>query len=122
MKKDFSKQFTKCPCCGCEDRFLEQLGDELKDRGLARQDWDFHMDVRQGVVLDQTKADAIPIGSEVPGYGLKTDICMGCGCIYAIDIVRSDVKKSIAPAQIVPPNRTQRRRDSREGEQPFSLS
>ena len=120
MDKDFRRTFTKCPCCGCEDRFLEQLGNELKGRGLARDDWNMHLDVRQGVVVDQTKATAIPIGSEVPGYGFMTDICMDCGCVYAIDITRTDVKKSIAPAQLIPPNRAERRRGAREGGLPFT--
>ena len=113
MDKDFSRQFDKCPCCGSEDRFLEQLGNELKERGLARDEWNFHMDVKQGVVIDPAKEAAIPIGSEMPSYGFQTDICMDCGCLYAVDITRSDVKKSIAPPQIIPPNRVQRRRDDR---------
>lgn len=125
MEKDFHREFGKCPCCGSEDRFLEQLGEELKERGLAKDDWHFHMDVRQGVVTEPSKAAAIPIGSEVPAYGFMTDICMGCGCIYAIDITRTDVKKSIAPAPPMQPNRAQRRRDGREGPplyNPFSPS
>ena len=113
MEKDFHKEFNKCPCCGSEDRFLEQLGNELKARGLAREDWSFHLDVRQGIVVDPTKQDAIPIGSEVPEYGFKTDICMECGCVYAIDIARGDVKKQVAPPP--QPNRAQRRRMGREG-------
>ena len=122
MDKNFHRTFTKCPCCGSEDRFLEQLGNELKDRGLARDEWNFHLDIRQGVVVDQTKEAAIPIGSEVPGFGLMTDICMDCGCIYAIDLTRNDVKKSIAPAQMIPPNRAMRRRDARKQGPPLSLS
>jgi len=123
MDKNFHRTFTKCPCCGSEDRFLEQLGNELKDRGLARPEWQFHLDVRQGVAIDQQKAAAIPIGSELPGYGIMTDICMDCGCIYAIDITRIDMKKSIAPAPPMPPNRAQRRRDARDGLiGPFSSS
>ena len=114
MDKDFNRQFGKCPCCGSEDRFLEQLGNELKERGLARKEWAMHLDVRQGVVVDETKEAAIPIGSEIPAFGLITDICMECGCIYAIDITRTNVKKSIAPAPLMPPNRAQRRRDERD--------
>ena len=113
MEKDFHRTFTKCPCCGSEDRFLEQLGNELKDRGLAREEWNFHMDVKEGIVLDQKKVAAIPIGSEVPGYGFMTDICMDCGCIYAVDITRTDAKASIAPMPPMLPNRAQRRRDAR---------
>ena len=123
MDKDFSRQFTKCPCCGSEDRFFEQLGNELKERGLAREEWGMYLDVKQGVVVDQTKEAAIPIGSELPGYGFKTDICMECGCVYAIDLTRMDVKKTITPTPMMPPNRAQRRRDDRDkGPLPFSLS
>ena len=112
MEKNFHKSFTKCPCCGSERRFLEQLGEELRARGLARPEWQFHLDVRQGVVLDPAKDAAIPIGSEIPAYGLMTDICTNCGCIYAIDISRSDAKKSLAPIPLMPMpmNRAQRRR------------
>ena len=112
MDKDFHRTFTKCPCCGSEDRFLEQLGNELKARGLAREDWNFHLDVKQGVVVDKNREAAIPIGSELPGYGIMTDICMDCGCIYAIDLERRVAEKTIDPNM---PNRAQRRRDAREG-------
>ena len=115
MDKDFSRQFTQCPCCGSEDRFFGQLGDELKERGLAREEWDMLLDTKQGVVVDPTKQAAIPIGSELPGYGFKTDICIDCGCVYAIDITRIDMKKSLPPASQMPPNRAQRRRDDRQG-------
>jgi len=117
MDKDFRRTFTKCPCCGSEDRFFEQLGNELKARGLAREEWNFHLDVREGVVVDPTKEAAIPIGSEVPSFGIITDVCMNCGCVYAIDLIRHDVKKTVAPAQMIPPSRAQRRRDARG--QPF---
>ena len=63
MDKDFNRKFTKCPCCGSEDRFLEQLGNELKERGLARDIWAYHMDVREGIVVDEVKKANIPIGS-----------------------------------------------------------
>ncbi len=124
MDKDFHRTFTKCPCCGSEDRFFEQLGNELKARGIAREEWSMHLDVKHGVVLDPTKEDAIPIGSEVPGFGIITDVCMECGCVYAIDLTRNDVKKSVASAQQIPPNRADRRRMGREGpsQPPFSLS
>ena len=115
MEKNFHRTFTKCPCCGSEDRFFEQLGNELKARGLAREEWNFRLDVKQGVVVDQIRESTIPIGSEVPGYGIMTDTCMNCGCVYAVDLTRSDVKKSLAPTTQMPPNRAQRRRVDRGG-------
>ena len=118
MNEDFSRQFTKCPCCGSERRFLEQLGEEIRARGLTREEWKFHMDVREGVVIDKVKEASILIGAEVPTFAFMTDICSECGCIYATDITRGNVRK---PAPQIP-NRAQRRRDAREGGNPFSLS
>jgi len=113
MDKEFTRRFTKCPCCGSEDRFCEQLGNELKERGLAREEWNFRLDVKEGVVVDKAKADAIPIGSEVPSYGIMTDVCMDCGCMYAIDLTRMDVKKPPPPPSVLLPNRAERRRMDR---------
>lgn len=112
MDKDFHKEFAKCPSCGSEDRFMEELSNELKERGIARDEWCFRYDVREGAVVDPAKEAAIPIGSMIPCYGIMTDICMNCGCIYAVDIKRTEGKKSIAPAP--QPNRAMRRRDARE--------
>lgn len=140
MEKDFHKEFKKCPVCKLReelakilgkpdlklgdgsDRFLEQLGKEMKDRGLAREEWNIHLQAKQGPVLDPTKEAAIPIGSEIPGYDFKTDICMDCGCIYAIELRRLDIKKSPAPPQLIPPNRATRRRLGGDKSSPFSLS
>ena len=116
MDKDFNRDFNKCPCCGGSDIFLEQLSNELKGRGLAREEWRMYFDVRQGVVVDQQKEAAIPYGSEVPGFAIKTDICMDCGCVYAVNLTRTDAKKSIAPpTPPVPPNRAERRRTQGNG-------
>lgn len=110
MNISFHKNFTKCPACGSEDRFLEQLGNELKERKLARDEWKMSWDFRQGVVIDQQKAAGIPIGSELPGYIVATDICMNCGCVYATSLTRVSGKISLAPPQPLMPNRADRRR------------
>lgn len=110
MEKDFHREFTKCPQCGSEDRFFEQLGDELRERGLAREDWEFHLQTESGVVVDKSREAAIPIGSELPGFGFRTDICMDCGSMYAIDLTRMDVKKSLPSVQSVPPGVSQKGR------------
>mgnify|MGYP001580241639 CR=1 FL=1 len=110
MDSNFHKEFIKCPACGSEDRFMEQLGREIKDRGLARPEWNMSWDFRQGVVVDQAKAKSIPIGSELPGYVITTDICMNCGCVYATNLTRVSGKIGIAPPQPILPNRADRRR------------
>ena len=100
MDKDFEREFKKCPCCGSEERFLEKLGEELKERGLARKEWTMHLDVKEGKVVDQATENAIPIGSMVPGFGIITDICVDCGCIYAGTLQRRDVKKELPPVNL----------------------
>ncbi len=110
MNKNFNRDFTNCPACGSTDRFFEQLGQELIDRKLTGDKWYFSYESRSGPVVDQTKEPAYPIGTEVPTFGITTDVCMDCGCMYAIHLGRGDVKKP-APPMI---NRAQRRRDMRE--------
>lgn len=97
MDKDFHETFDKCPCCGSDQRFLEQLAQELKDRGLAREDWHQHYDVRQGVVIDKNRTVMLPIGIKLPGYHITTDICMECGCLYATELRRLEGQTQTAP-------------------------
>ena len=110
MDKDFHREFTKCPQCGSEDRFFEQLANEVKERGLAREEWTMHLQMETGVAVDKSREASIPIGSELPGFGIRTDVCMDCGCIYAIDLTRMDAKKSLPPVQIIPPGVSQKGR------------
>jgi len=121
MDKDFNHTFTKCPACDGENRFFEQLANELKERGIGREEWGFHLDVKEGIVVDREKEPALPIGSELPTYGIITDVCMDCGCMYAVDLRRGSIKK---PAPLAaPPNRAMRRQMERgQGGPPFSLS
>jgi len=116
MEKHFHKEFKQCPACGSEDRFFEQLCNELKIKGWAREEFHFHLEMSKGVVLDKTREATIPIGSEVPGYGIMTDICINCGCLYATELIRNDVKKSADVSRLIPP------RGKGPPRQPFSTS
>ena len=73
MDKDFNRTFDTCPNCGSDLRFLEQLGLEIKERGLAREDFRQCYEAKQGVVIDQSKAILLPIGAKLPGYAITTD-------------------------------------------------
>ena len=117
MDKNFRATFILCPNCGSNERFLESLAQELKDRGLADREWSFSFDARQGVVVDQERArqGRIPIGSELPGFAIRTDICMKCGTIYAVELIRLQGKTGLSPTQLPPPNRAARRRIEKKG-------
>lgn len=109
MEKDFSKQFDSCPVCGGTNRFCEQLGKESKENNRARKEWNFAYDARQGVAVDPVKAAGIPIGMELPGFYIQTDVCMDCGCVYATVLKRLSARQEVKemPQQM---NREQRRR------------
>ena len=115
MEKDFKKTFSECPVCHSTNRFFEQMAQEVKDRGLAHPNWIFSYDTREGVVADQEKLklNQVPIGSELPAYFLRTDICMDCGNVYAVELVRLNAKVGVAPPNLNPLqnplNRSQRR-------------
>ena len=70
--------------------------------------------------MDETKMSTLPVGSKLPTFSFKTDICMNCGCVYATYIARGEATVGVTQAKQVP-NRAERRRMGREGglEMPF---
>jgi len=112
MDKNFHKEFTQCPNCGSIYRFCEQLGQELKDRGLAKPDWNFNYGVCSGVVMDGNYTQAkILAGATLPGYGIAVDICMDCGTLYAVRLNRLEGEMKPMPKQgrpIIPPTNNSR--------------
>ncbi len=92
MRTDFNKTFLVCPNCGNPNRFMEQLGQELKDKGWASEEVRTCLTSNQGTFLDKTRVNLIPIGSTVPGFLIETDICMNCGTVYAVKLVRTEGK------------------------------
>ena len=104
MEKDFRKKFDLCPVCGSDRQFLKELGDELKERGLARPEWNMRYDSRQGIVFDQDRQTIFPIGISLPGYYIMTDICMDCGTVYAVEMGRIEGKTAAhEPSKVLPP-------------------
>ena len=109
IPKGFNKTYN-CPICELKawliqrlefvekpppilDGFFKQLGDEVKSRGFTRGgEWKFCLDTRAGHVVDDQTSDKIPIGTELPVYGVMTDICPACGTVYATNMVRMDKK------------------------------
>ena len=100
MDKDFDVEFKQCPNCGSTIRFCEELGKELVDRGLARPEWQFNMDVRTGVVMDKTQQSKLLMCASLPGFHILTDICMDCGTIYATRLIR--LEGGVKPAPPLP--------------------
>ena len=97
MDKEFHKTFDHCPACGSDQQFCKELGEELRERSLARPEFIMRYDMRQGVVVDQNRAAPMPIGINLPGGSITTDICMDCGAVYAVDIQRIEGRTQAAP-------------------------
>ena len=112
------KDFEKCPACGSGDQFFGAIVKQLKEEGKVNPDWNFYLDMKQGVVMEPQQAQLLPIGAEMPGYYFATDICANCGNIYVVKLARASVKKAMAAAPLILPNRADRRRMEREGPPP----
>ena len=105
MDKDFHKTFLQCPVCGSPDRFYESLAQELKDAGRASKDFRaFHI-LSQGTIIDQNKTALLPIGARVPAATVATDVCMNCGCVYAVELHRQEARLEAIKMPQVPQTR-----------------
>jgi len=89
-----------CPCCGSPRRFFEELGMEMKKRGLAGEDKVFSLDAKQGIMMDDSKKRIIPVGITIPGFDIKSDICAECGCMYATELHMIEGKTIAAPLDL----------------------
>jgi uncharacterized Zn finger protein len=86
------KEFTRCPVCGSEERFMESLAQKVIKQGIASKDWRLFYDVRHGVAIDPERTIIMPVGLRVPAYFVATDICMNCGTIYAVIISEGEAR------------------------------
>lgn len=90
---NISKRFDQCPVCESKERFFEQMGNELKLRGILKPEIGVFMDMKSGTIGNKEMINRLPIGSELPGFAYATDICIKCGLIYAVRIETHKVKK-----------------------------
>jgi len=107
MTEQIVAEFDKCPACGSTKRFVEELANEVKAKGWMHPELNFVAYIIRGMVKqDSPEIEAkIPIGSIVPGYGIMLDVCLDCGCIYAVKLVRDEARKTLplGPQMKIPP-------------------
>lgn len=103
MEKNFRVEFNQCPNCGSSRRFCEKLGEELKERRMARPDWTFNYDVKTGIVMDKVIQAKVLTGTSLPGFLIHADICMDCGTIYAVRLARLEGEVRPQPLPKHPP-------------------
>jgi len=99
METTWIKEFTQSQNCGSTERFCRNMAKELRERGLAREEWNFYFDDRMGAAIDPSKAPMLIIGTSIPGYHICTDICEDCGTIYAVKLERVPAKTTPGPSQ-----------------------
>ena len=96
MDANETKTFEKCPQCGGKERFFENLGKAVKGRGLAPANALFAYQVdAEKIPIPPQMVERLPIGSELPAYSVATDICTGCGTVYAVLLRRFSVKRPL---------------------------
>jgi ribosomal protein S27AE len=83
---------------------VEDIALEVKAKGWMRADLEVCATELNGIVGDLALDAKIPIGSILPAFRVKVDVCSKCGSVYAVKIIRTEVKKSL---NLIPPsNRT----------------
>ncbi len=110
MDADFKREFAKCPLCGCEERFFEELGKQAVAEGTVSPEFHFAKEAMNGVTQDQKRP--LRMGDKPIGWTFETDICMGCGTMYAVKLARlgAEVKSPIYVPGNGHGNRADRRR------------
>lgn len=107
MPEELVARFDKCPCCGSTRRFVEEMANEVKAKGWMSPFFNFCAHVIQGIVReDNPQIEAkIPIGSTIPVFVIPLEVCLDCGCLYAIKLVRAEAKKTVplGPQMKIPP-------------------
>ena len=82
-------EFSACPHCGSKRRFVNSIADEQRQKGL------FGDDVvgvfgTSGALLDPKKMSKMVIGTKIPAFDATLDICIDCGTVYAVRLIRSE--------------------------------
>ncbi len=83
-------EFVKCPVCGSTKRFADSVAAEERAKGLMGDDvpagvWEF-----AGPIFDPRRVDKMLVGSMVPGIRVVTDVCLDCGTMYAVRLIREE--------------------------------
>jgi len=79
-----SKKFEKCPHCGSKKSVIRSVVEESIKMGLLKEgaipgQW------VSGLGIDPTNMSQVLIGSKVPAFGYRLDVCSSCGCYYALE-------------------------------------
>ena len=92
-------EFAKCPACGSTKKLSTCLIDKLKAKGWARAKFECS-EVKLIVIMDPIMQNLIPMGSQIPAMEIRMDICLGCGCQYAVKVIETSARVSPPPTKM----------------------
>ena len=81
---------------------VEDMALEVKGKGWMRPEFEVGAVRMEAIVGDLSLDAKIPIGSTLPAFRVIADVCPKCGSVYAMKIVRIEVRKSL---NIIPPSK-----------------
>ena len=102
MNKDELKiiaEFDACPVCGSTDRFAGGVAEKQREKGLVGKGLKFGIYQMAGPIIDPNKITQVLVGTKVPTVSALLDVCMKCGCLYAVRLERGEatLRGTLAP-------------------------
>ena len=102
VEDKYPKVYESCPVCRSKRRLFEELTAEARANHSALPDYSIAFNSLGGLVVDKRLQNKLPVGTVIPAFQVKTDICLGCGVVYATFINKSTAKVSIPTATKMP--------------------
>lgn len=90
-------EFRHCPRCGSTRRMMEELGKEMKEEGLVAENMDVCLDELGGPAVSPDASKKLLGQTIKPGMFALRDICIDCGELYVVKIMRKPVLVSNIP-------------------------
>ncbi len=98
----YPKIYNCCPVCRSKLRFFEELSAEAKVNGAALANFQMSLNVAEGACADKRIANNLKPGTPVATFMVKTDVCLNCGCVYAVFVNKRVAKVSLPTATKLP--------------------
>ena len=89
-------QYVKCPACGSKKRHYEKVSEKAAEADLAKPGFLVPFNYDSRVVAEKMKLDIAPIGTGAPSITTATEVCMDCGCVYAVMVITGKAEKTLA--------------------------
>jgi len=85
-------EFAHCPNpnCGSTRRFAEEVAKEQREKGAMGEGLKYGLYQIGGPILDPRKVNQMLVETMVPETFALLDVCMDCGCVYAIRLERQE--------------------------------